>query len=233
MSNKKGSAKIILLCVIIVLLVAAYLLDVSQYLSIDFFKQQRTAIDELYQRRPGIVLLSYFLVYVLVASLSIPGAVVLTLAGGAVFGFLTGLIVVSFASTVGATVAFLLTRYLLRDWVQARFGDRLHIINQGIQQDGAFYVFGLRLVPVFPFFMVNIVLALTPLKVWTFYWVSQLGMLAGTMVYVNAGTQLAQLQELSDIANPFLLISFSLLGVFPIIARRALAIAKTQRKQEG
>ena len=172
----------------------------------------------------------FFLVYVAFAALALPAATILTLAGGAIFGFWTGLIVVSFASTIGATIAFLLTRYLFHEAIESKFGDRLQAINAGIEREGAFYVFGLRLVPLFPFVVVNSVLALTKLKTITFYWASQIGMIAGTAVYVNAGTQIAQLDSLAGIAEPKILLSFALLGVFPIIAKYALSWLKRDKK---
>jgi uncharacterized membrane protein YdjX (TVP38/TMEM64 family) len=157
-------------------------------------------------------------------ALSLPGAALLTLAGGAVFGLLWGVVIVSFASSIGATLAFLISRFLLRDWVQQRFGQRLQAIDEGVKREGAFYLFTLRLVPVFPFFLVNLLSGLTGMKARTFYWVSQLGMLAGTVVYVNAGTQLAKIDSLSGILSPGLLGSFALLGVFPLLARKIVDI---------
>jgi pyruvate/2-oxoglutarate dehydrogenase complex dihydrolipoamide dehydrogenase (E3) component/uncharacterized membrane protein YdjX (TVP38/TMEM64 family) len=171
----------------------------------------------------------YFLVYVLATALSIPGAVVVTLAGGAIFGLWQGLLIVSFASTLGATLAFLASRFLLRDWVEARFGQRLADINTGVNREGGFYLFTLRLIPVVPFFLINLLMGLTRMKVWTYYWVSQIGMLAGSAVYVNAGTQLAQLESLQGILSPALLGSFVLLGIFPLIARRIVAAVQKRK----
>ena len=175
----------------------------------------------------------YFLIYVAVTALSLPGAVVMTLAGGALFGLWVGLLVVSFASSIGATLAFLASRLLLRDWVQGRFGDRLAAVNAGIAKDGAFYLFTLRLVPLFPFFVINLLMGLTPIKTRTFYWVSQVGMLAGTLVFVNAGTQLAKLDSLSGILSPALLGSFALLGVFPLLAKKLVAIVQARKVYAG
>ncbi|MDH4462809.1 MAG: FAD-dependent oxidoreductase [Acidovorax sp.] len=171
---------------------------------------------------PVLLGLAFGAVYVLVTALSLPGAVIMTLAAGAVFGLFWGTVIASFASTLGATLAFWSARYLLRDWVQARFGDRLKPINDGMARDGAFYLFTLRLVPVFPFFLINLVMGLMPIRTLTFYGVSQLGMLAGTLVYVNAGTQLAQITSLSGIVSPGVLLSFVLLGVFPLVAKAVL-----------
>jgi pyruvate/2-oxoglutarate dehydrogenase complex dihydrolipoamide dehydrogenase (E3) component/uncharacterized membrane protein YdjX (TVP38/TMEM64 family) len=171
----------------------------------------------------------YFGVYVLATALSIPGAVIITLGGGAVFGLWQGLLLVSFASTLGATLAFLASRFVLREWVEARFGQRLADINDGVDKEGAFYLFTLRLIPVVPFFLINLLMGLTRMKTWTYYWVSQLGMLAGTAVYVNAGTQLAQLDSVRGILSPALLGSFVLLGIFPLIARRIVAAVQKRK----
>ena len=169
--------------------------------------------------------------YIAMAALSIPGATIVTLAAGAVFGLPLGLVLVSFASSIGATLACLLARYLFRDAVQNRFGKFLKPINQGIERDGAFYLFAMRLVPAIPFFVINLVMALTPIRLPTFYWVSQLGMLAGTAVYVNAGKEIGQLQSLEDIVSPTLVVSFVLLGIFPLIAKKALDIISKRFKK--
>ena len=192
-----------------------FVFDLGQYLNLQTLKAQQAAIAEFHAANPLLSVALYFVIYVLSTALSLPGAVFLTLAGGAVFGLWWGTLIVSFASTVGATLAFLISRFLLRDWVAARFGQRLAAIDEGVRREGAFYLFTLRLVPVFPFFLINLLLGLTAMKARTFYWVSQLGMLAGTVVYVNAGTQLGKLESLSGILSPGLLGSFVLLGVFP------------------
>lgn len=221
--------KLLLITVVAALIASYFLFDLGQYLSLDYLKSQKESLNQLYAQKPILIISVFFLAYVAMAALALPAATILTLAGGAIFGFTTGFLVVSFASTIGATIAFILTRYLFHDAIQAKFGDRLEAINTGIEKEGAFYVFGLRLVPLFPFVVVNSVLALTKLKTWTFYWSSQIGMLAGTAVYVNAGTQLASINSLGDIANPKLLISFALLGVFPIIAKYLLALLKRDK----
>jgi uncharacterized membrane protein YdjX (TVP38/TMEM64 family) len=172
---------------------------------------------------------AFFLVYVLVAALSLPGAAVMTLAAGALFGFGWGLLIVSFASSIGATLAMLIARGLLRDWVQGRFGSQLEAVNAGFRRDGGFYLFGLRMVPLFPFFIVNLVMGLTPIDTRRFYWVSQLGMLPGTAVYVFAGTELGQVATLPDVLSPGLIAALTLLGLFPIVARRALALIASRR----
>ena len=179
------------------------------------------------------MLAGYFLLYLLITALSLPGATVMTLAGGAIFGLWTGLLVVSFASSIGATLAFLVSRYLLRDWVQGRFGSSLEAINRGIEKDGAFYLFALRLVPAFPFFIINLVMGLMPIRTWTFYWVSQLGMLPGTLVYVNAGTQLARLESPSDILSLPLILSFALLALLPFLGRSLLGMIRRYRALRG
>ena len=191
----------------------------GELLTLDRLKESRDALGALYDTRPAATLLAYFVVYVLATAVSIPGAAVLTLAGGAIFGFWTGLLVVSFASSLGALLAFLAARYLLRDTVQSRFGKALASINDGVRRDGTFYLLTLRLVPLFPFWLINLLMGLTPIGAARFYLVSQLGMLAGTAVYVNAGTQLAEIRSPSDVLSPALLGSFVLLGVFPLIAK--------------
>lgn len=221
--------KIILATILVALIAAFFVFDLQQYFNLAFLKAQKDALNEIYNASPGLISALYFLVYVAFTALALPAALILTLAGGAIFGFWKGLILVSFASTIGATIAFLLTRYLFHDAIQAKFGQRLETINRGIEAEGALYVFGLRLVPLFPFFMVNSILALTKLKTFTYYWASQVGMLAGTAVYVNAGTQLAEIQSTSDILSLKLILSFALLGIFPIIAKYSLDWIKRTR----
>ena len=197
--------------------------DLGQYLSLQSLKNQQAAIEAFRTSNPLLSITGYFVVYVIVTALSFPGAALLTLAGGAVFGLLWGTVIVSFASTIGATLAFLMSRFLLRDWVAGRFGQRLAAIDEGVRREGGFYLFTLRLVPAFPFFLVNLLLGLTAMKTRTYFWVSQIGMLAGTVVYVNAGTQLAKLDSLSGILSPSLLGSFVLLGILPASLWRSFA----------
>ncbi|WP_353237242.1 FAD-dependent oxidoreductase [Limnohabitans sp.] len=219
-----------LVWLLLVLALGAFVaLDLGRYLSFEQLKASQAIFSQLHAEQPFTVAAVYFGVYVLATALSIPGAVIITLAGGAVFGLWQGLLLVSFASTLGATLAFLASRFLLREWVEARFGQRLADINAGVDKEGAFYLFTLRLIPVVPFFLINLLMGLTRMKTWTFYWVSQLGMLAGTAVYVNAGTQLAQLESLQGILSPALLGSFVLLGVFPLIARRIVAAIQKRK----
>ena len=214
--------KILVLLILAALVGLFFAFDLGQYLTLDYIKSQQHALEEFYRDNPLLTLAGFFAVYVLMAGASLPGAAVMTLLAGALFGLLTGLILVSFASTIGATLAFLVSRFLLRDAIQSRFSANLKTINEGIERDGAFYLFALRLVPAFPFFVINLVMGLTGLKTWTFYWVSQVGMLAGTVVYVNAGTQLAQLDSLSGILSPSLILSFVLLALLPFIGRKVV-----------
>ncbi|MDJ0832512.1 MAG: FAD-dependent oxidoreductase, partial [Gammaproteobacteria bacterium] len=218
--------KIIILSLVVLLIVIFQVFDLGQFLSLDFIKSQQTALQDYHQQNPLLSGLIFFLIYVLVTGLSLPGATVLTLAGGAIFGLVTGLIIISFASTIGATVAFLISRYIFRETVEQKFGNQLKVINQGIEKDGAFYLFALRLVPAFPFFVINLAMGLTHLKTWTFFWVSQVGMLAGTIVYVNAGTQLGQIESLAGILSPGLIFSFVLLAILPFIARKFVNVIK-------
>ena len=224
----------ILLLILVVMAIASFVyFDASQYLSLAFFNEQKQSIQAFQQQQPLLVAGVYFLIYLLMAAFSLPGAAVMTLVGGALFGLGWGLLLVSFASSIGATLAFLIARGLLRDWVQQRFSRNLKAINEGIEKDGAFYLCTLRLVPIFPFFVINLAMALTPLRVWPFYWVSQLGMLAGTAVYVNAGTQLAQVDSLAGIVSPPLLASFVLLGLFPWLAKGLLSMVKRYKALSG
>jgi len=225
--------RLILIGVIAAAIVAFFALDLGRFLTLDALKSSQASFAAWYDAAPLVVIGAYFLVYVAVTALSLPGAAVMTLAGGALFGLGIGTLVVSFASSLGATLAFLVSRFLLRDWVQRRFGDRFAAVNAGMAKDGAFYLFTLRLVPLFPFFVINLVMGLTPIKVRTFYWVSQVGMLAGTLVYVNAGTQLARLDSLAGILSPALIGSFALLGVFPLLAKKLVGAIQTRKVYAG
>ena len=220
------------------LLVAAFLLVAiavfllaggHRYLTVEQLKATRAAVEEWHAERPAATAAGYFLLYVAVTGLSLPGATILTLVGGAVFGLLWGTLLVSFASSLGATLAFLAARFVLRDWVQGRFGRRLEAVNTGVEREGGLYLFTLRLLPVVPFFLINLAMGLTPLRTRTFYWVSQLGMLPATVVYVNAGTQLAALEAVRDILSPGLIGAFVLLGLFPLVAKKAVDALKARR----
>ena len=222
-------SRVALLAFIAALIAAFFIFDLQSYLTLETLKAQQAAIETYRSNHPGMAVAIYALIYIAVTGLSLPGAAILTLAGGAVFGLLWGTLIVSFASTIGATLAFLAARFLFRDAVKARFGERLKAIDAGVAKEGALYLFTLRLVPVFPFFVINLAMGLTHLKTQTFYWVSQVGMLAGTLVYVNAGTQLGQLESLSGILSPGLIGSFVLLGIFPLLANKIVEAIKANK----
>lgn len=220
----------LLVLLLVALAIGAFVaLDVGRFLSFEQLKASQASFAELHAAQPLTVAAVYFLIYVAATALSFPGATIITLAGGAIFGLWQGLLLVSFASTIGATLAFVASRFVLRDWVEAKFGKRLADINAGVDKEGAFYLFTLRLIPVVPYFVINLLMGLTRMKTWTFFWVSQVGMLTGTAVFVNAGTQLAQLDSLQGILSPALLGSFVLLGVFPLIARRIMAAVQKRK----
>ncbi len=224
-----NSRKLLLLLALAVSVGAFFVFDLGRFFSLDYFKSQQAAIETYRAAHPGLTAGIFFVVYVAVTGLSLPGAAILTLVGGAIFGLVWGTVIVSFASTLGATLAFLTARFVLRDWVQGRFGDRLQAIDAGMAKEGGFYLFTLRLIPIFPFFIINLAMGLTPIQAWTFYWVSQVGMLAGTVVYVNAGTQIARIDSLQGILSPGLLISFAVLGIFPLVAKKIVAAVKARR----
>lgn len=216
--------RLLLLAVIAAAIAAFFAFDLRQYLSLEFFQASRARIDALYAAHPWQTAAAFFAVYVAVTALSLPGAAIMTLVAGAIFGVVTGTVLVSFASSIGATLAFLVSRFLLRDWVQAKVGDRIKAINDGVAKEGGFYLFALRLVPLFPFWLINLAMGLTVIRTWTFYWVSQFGMLAGTVVYVYAGTQLGQFR-----ISAGLILAFVLLGLFPLIAKKALDAIKARK----
>jgi len=221
--------KLLILSAAALLAFGFFALDLNHYLTLDGMKASLGQFEAQRAASPVVVGLVFFSVYVVVTAMSLPGAAILTLAAGALFGLSMGTLIVSFASTIGATLAFLASRYVLRDAIQRRFGDRLKAINEGMAKDGALYLFTLRLVPLFPFFLVNLLMGLTPVRTLSYYWVSQLGMLAGTLVYVNAGTQLAQINSLVGIVSPGLLLSFALLGVFPMLAKKFMSLLQGRR----
>ena len=223
-----NKSKLAVLAIIAAAITAFFVFDLKQYVTLDYFQSQRAAIEAQVQAHPLRAALLFFAAYVAVTGLSLPGAAIMTLIAGALFGLLWGTVIVSFASTLGATLAFLASRFLLRDWVQQRFGDRLRPINEGVRREGAFYLFALRLVPAFPFFVINLVMGLTPIRTWTYYWVSQLGMFAGTLVYVYAGTQLGAFK-----ISAGLLLAFALLGIFPLVAKKTLDALKARKVYAG
>ena len=229
--NKHILKKIIIVMVIVLIIAVFFIFNLNKYLTLSYIKDSREAFQTLYNQNTFPVIAVYMLIYIISTSLSLPGAAVLTLAGGAMFGFAAGVIIVSFASTIGATLACFVSRYLLRDWIQNKFGDKLNAINKGIEKDGAFYLFTLRLVPAFPFFVINLVMGLTKMRLFTFYWVSQIGMLAGTAVYVNAGKELGNIDSLSGLLSPTLIISFILIGIFPLVTKKLIDFYRSKRKK--
>ncbi|MEA3155050.1 MAG: hypothetical protein QOK44_2639 [Betaproteobacteria bacterium] len=220
--------KLLLLIALILAIAAFFALGLNRYFSLESFRSQRAIIDAYVSASPAKAGFLFFLIYIAVTGLSLPGAAVMTLIAGALFGIVRGTAIVSFAAALGATLAFLVSRFVLRDWVQKRFGNRLNAINSGIARDGAFYLFALRLVPVFPFFVINLLMGITSIRTWTFYWVSQLGMVAGTIVFVYAGTQLGQFQ-----ISWQLLFALSLLGIFPLAAKKVLDALKRRKIYSG
>jgi len=233
MKKKNIASKIIVLALILILIIIFIQYDLSAYLTLESIKSNQAMVSDYYQNQPIKTIALYFVVYVLVTALSLPGAAIMTLLGGVVFGNLVGLIIVSFASTLGATLAFLVSRFLLRNWIQDKFSSQLKSINSGIEKDGAFYLFTLRLVPLFPFFVINLIMGLTRIKALTFMWVSQVGMLAGTAVFVNAGTQLGQIDSLQGILSPALIFSFTLLGLLPLISKKFIEYLKAKKVYQG
>lgn len=223
------SKKVVLIAILLALGFAFFLFDLHQWLTLENLKRERQQFIGWRQQAPILVGLLFTGLYVLVTGLSLPGAIVMSLAVGALFGLFWGTVIASFASSIGATIAFLVSRYLLHDWVQRRFGGRLQAVHRGMEREGRFYLFALRLVPIFPFVLINILMGLTRIRVWPYYWISQIGMLPATAVYVNAGTQLGQVEELSDILSPGLILSFALLGIFPLLARWLLNLIKRRR----
>ena len=220
------------LFIIISFLVVVFLYfgnDFHKNITLENIKLSKTVFISFYEKNPNLFLFIYFFTYVICASFSLPGATLLTLAGGAIFGIKIGTIVVSFASTFGATFAMLMSRYLIKDWVQKKFKKEMENINYHFSKEGIYYLFSLRLIPLIPFFIVNLVMGVTSLRIVTFYWVSQLGMLPATLLYINAGTQLNNINSISDIYSPIFVISFLLLGIFPLILKKILSNIKDER----
>lgn len=231
MSNN-AKKKLLILAGVLALIVTFKVLNLGQYLNLAYLKESQATFSNYYHEHQVLTIVSYMLIYITATALSLPGAAILTLAGGALFGLVTGTIIISFASTIGATLACIVSRYLLQGWVQDKFGDdKLTKINQGMEEEGAFYLFTLRLVPIFPFFIINLVMGLTKIPIKTFYWVSQIGMLPATLVYVNAGRELAKIDSLSGILSPGLLFSFVLLGIFPLAAKKIINRVRKTRSE--
>ena len=226
---KKTHTKILLLAVIALVVALFFIFDLQRFLTLESIKARQHDFEAFYGKHKSATIAAYMAAYILVTAMSLPGAAVMTLAGGALFGLWVGTVMVSFASTIGATLAFLLSRFLFRDAIQQKFGDKLAAINRGIERDGNFYLFTLRLVPAFPFFMINVVMGLTPIKTAAFFFVSQIGMLPGTIVYLNAGTQLGKLESAAGILSPAIILSFALLGIFPLIARKTVDYLKARK----
>jgi uncharacterized membrane protein YdjX (TVP38/TMEM64 family) len=221
--------KAVLALVLIGAIAAYFAFDLGQYLSLENFKASQADIVAAKDANPALYIAGFFLLYVAVTGLSIPGAAIMTLVAGALFGVVLGTIIVSFASTMGATLAFLSSRYVLRDWVQGKFGERLRAVDDGLEKDGAFYLFTLRLIPVFPFFVINLLMGLTRIKTGTFFWVSQIGMLPATIVFVNAGTQISRIDSTAGLLSPALIASFVALAFIPWVAKGIVAVVKRSR----
>lgn len=226
----KRKKQVIILAVVASLIAAVFAFDLQSYLSLEYIKSRQQDFNQFYTGNTVLSITVFFLIYVLTTALSIPGAAVLTLLAGALFGLLTGTILVSFASTLGATLAFLVSRFLLQETVQKKFAAKLEIINRGVEREGEYYLFTLRLIPVFPFFVINLVMGLTPIRTVKFWIVSQIGMLPGTIVYIFAGTQLAQVDSLKDILSPDLILAFVLLGLFPLLAKKTVGFINRRKK---
>jgi uncharacterized membrane protein YdjX (TVP38/TMEM64 family) len=227
--NKKILQKIVILILVVGLIAVFTRFNLGQYLTLSYIKESQEKFQFLYSEHRAAVITGYMLSYILVTALSLPGAAIMTLAAGALFGLVTGTIIVSFASTIGATLACFVSRFILREWVQRKVGDKLATINAGIEKEGGFYLFSLRLIPLFPFWLINLVMGLTKMPLKTFYWVSQIGMFAGTIVYVNAGRELGKIESISGIISPTLIFSFVLLGLFPIIAKKLIGLYEKRK----
>ena len=221
--------KAILVLVLISAIAAYFFFDLGQTLSLESFKASQADIVAAKDANPVLYMTGFFVLYIAVTGLSIPGAAIMSLVAGALFGVVVGTVIVSFASTIGATLAFLSARFVLRDWVQGKFGERLRAIDDGLEKDGAFYLFTLRLIPVFPFFVINLLMGLTRIKTRTFFWVSQLGMLPATVVFVNAGTQISRIDSTAGLLSPTLIASFVALALFPWVAKGIVALVKRSR----
>jgi uncharacterized membrane protein YdjX (TVP38/TMEM64 family) len=229
--KRDNTRKWIIILIIVVFIAAAWIFHLDQYLTLPFLKGSLGRFKALYADNRAAVLGGYFFVYVLTAALSLPGAAPLGILGGALFGFWTATLVVSFASTIGATLAYFASKFLLRDWIQSRFGDKIARVNEGIEKEGTFYLFSLRLIPIFPFWMINLIMGITKMPMTKFYWASQAGMLPGTMVFVNAGKELAKIDSVKDVFSFGLIISFMLLGILPLAAKKAVDLYRARSKQ--
>ncbi len=225
--------KVILVLLIVAIAAVFFIFDLGQYLTLSYLRESREKFSLLYRENSMMVIGIYGAIYIVATAFSLPGATILSLAGGALFGLWTGVVVVSFASTIGATLACFVSRFVLRNWVQNRFSQKLKVINDGVENDGPFYLFTLRLIPIFPFFVINLLMGLTQMPLFTYYWISQAGMLPATFVYVNAGKELGKIESLSGILSPTLIISFAILGVFPLLVKKGLNYYIKNIKKSG
>ena len=224
--------QIILLAAVVIVVICFFAFGLTEYFSLSFLQEQRLRIVDFYRDNPAITILLFVLLYVALTGLSIPSATGLTLLAGAIFDLVVGVLVVSVSSVCGASIAFVIARYLFREPVRKKFPEQFATVNKGIEKDGAFYLFAIRLVPVIPFFVTNVAMSLTTIRLWTFFWVSYIGMLAATTVFVNAGSQLGQLESMSGILSPALIGSLVLLGIFPLVAKWTLNYVRRKRSSE-
>lgn len=218
--------KLVLVIALFTFVICFYFFDAFRFISFDYIKTSLSAFNDFYDKRPALAIAIFMIIYVVVTALSIPGAAVLTLLAGALFGLITGTVIVSFASTVGATLAFLMARFLIGNYVQERYGDKLTVINKGIDKEGWVYLLTLRMIPVFPFFVINLMMGITKIKVMTFFITSQIGMFAGTVAYVYAGQELAEIDSLQNIISLDLLIAFTIIGLLPLVMKQIVKYIK-------
>ena len=226
---QKNMKKYALVALLGLVIIAFFASGLHNELTLDSIKNRQAEFQGFYDANPALTIGVFAGIYIIITALSLPGAAVMTLAGGAFLGFIPGLIAVSFASTIGATLAFLAARFLLRDWVQGKFGDKLQKINEGVEKEGIFYLFALRLTVVVPFFVINLVMGLTPMKTWKYYIGSQIAMLPGTTIYVYAGQQLGQISSVGDILSPTLIVAFAMLGAFPLLAKKGVDFMRAKK----
>jgi len=228
---KKHMGRLVVVILLLGTLFSFFYFGLYQYFNLEYLKSQQDNFQNYYEQSPLITILIFMAIYIVSTALSLPGAALLTLLGGALFGLFMGTIVVSFASTIGATLAFLVARFLLREWVQTKFSKSLDKLNKGVREEGNFYLFTLRLIPIVPFFVINLVMGLTPMRTLSFFIVSQIGMLPGTMVFVNAGTELAKIEAIGDILSFRLWLSFALLGIFPILMKKIMSYVNPKKSE--
>ena len=229
--KKETLRKLIIVALIIGVIAAFKIFHLGDFLTLSYLKESHQRFTAMYREHRLLVIGAYMGLYIIVAALSLPGAGLMSLAGGAFFGLWVGTVVVSFASAIGATVACAVSRFILRDWVAQRFKEWFVVIDGGIAKEGTFYLFTLRLIAIIPFFIINLVMGLTKMPLRTFYWVSQVGMLPATLVFVNAGRELGRVDSLGDILSPGLLVSFALLGIFPLATKKVLAFYKARKEK--